>query len=184
MSTPITGGVPDIASRIRLIRGQKVLLDSDLATLYGVSTKVFNQAVRRNLNRFPADFAFHLEASEWGALRSQTVTLDAGRGRHRKYPPFAFTEHGAIMAATILNSPTAIEMSVYVVRAFVRLRAVLASHTELSRKLAALEKSVSSLDASTHRQFDEVYAAIRALMTPPEPMRRPIGFTADLESQS
>jgi len=101
--------------------------------------------------------------------------------RNPRYLPLAFTEHGAIMAATVLNSPRAVEMSVYVVRAFVKLREVLASNTELARKLAVLEKSVATLDATTRRQFEEVYAAIRALMTPRTIKPRPIGFTADLE---
>jgi hypothetical protein len=157
-----------------------VLLDSDLAALYGVSTKLFNQAIRRNRARFPGDFHFQLNAEEWLSLRSQIVTLNGRRGQHRKYLPFAFTEHGAIMAASVLNSPRAVEMSVYVVRAFVRLRQLLVSNAGLARKLEALERSVTALDANTRKQFEEVYAAIRALMAPPEVRRRPIGFTADL----
>lgn len=169
-----------IAERIVVLRGQRVLLDTDLAALYGVKTKAFNQAVRRNRTRFPADFMLEITAKEWTSLRSQFVTLESSRGQHRKYPPLAFTEHGAIMAATVLNSPRAVEMSVYVVRAFVKLREVLTSNTELARKLEALEKSVATLDARTRRQFEEVYAAIRALMTPAPAKSRPIGFTADL----
>lgn len=172
---------PDLATKIFVVRGRRVLLDSDLAQAYGVQTKVFNQAIRRNLERFPGDFGFQLDATEWGALRSQIVTLETGRGRHRKFLPFVFTEHGAIMAASVLQTQRAVEMSVYVVRAFVRLRAVLASNAELSRKLAALERSVATLDADMRRQFDEVYAAIRALMVPPKAKRRSIGFTADLD---
>lgn len=109
-----------ITLRIATVRGQRVLLDSDLAALYEVETKRFNEAVRRNLAKFPADFMFQLTADEWAALRSQFATLDAapgGRGQHRKYLPYAFTEHGAIMAANLLSSPRAIEVSVYVVRA-------------------------------------------------------------------
>lgn len=121
-----------IADRILLIRGQRVLLDRDLAMLYGVSTKRFNEQVRRNEARFPLDFMFQLSAKEWGSLRSQIATLKTGRGEHRKYLPLAFTEHGAIMAATILNSRRAVEISVYVVRAFLRLRELLASNKELS----------------------------------------------------
>lgn len=109
------------------------------------------------------------------------MTLDASRGGHRKYPPIAFTEHGAIMAANVLNSARAVAMSVHVVRAFIKLRQVLASHADLARKLEALEMSVSSLDARTRRQFEEVYGAIRALMAPPAPKSRPIGFTAEVE---
>jgi hypothetical protein len=169
-----------IAQRILVLRGQRVLLDSDLAALYGVSPKRLNEQVKRNRARFPEDFVFNFEINELRSLRSQIATLERGRGRHRKYVPTAFTEHGAIMAATVLNSPRAVEMSVYVVRAFVKLRQVLASNTELARKLEALEKSVATLDARTRRQFEEVYTAIRALMVPPVPKARPIGFTADL----
>jgi phage regulator Rha-like protein len=155
-----------VAGQIHIVRGQRVLLDSDLAALYGVTTKRFNEQVRRNRDRFPADFLLQLTETEAQSLRSQSATLNTGRGQHRKYPPAAFTEHGAIMAATILNSPRAVEMSVYVVRAFVKLREVLASHTELARKLETLEKSVASLDANTRRQFEEVYGAILSLMGP------------------
>jgi hypothetical protein len=159
-----------------------VLLDSDLAALYGVATKALNQAVRRNQRRFPSDFLVQLTTEEWMALRSQSVTLETGRGQYRKYLPFAFTEHGAIMAATVLSSEQAIDMSIYVVRAFLRLRQLIASNTDLTRKLAVLERSVSTLDADTRKQFQAVYRAIRALTTPKIPKRRPIGFTADLES--
>jgi hypothetical protein len=181
MSLPSPGAVTDVAGRIRAVRGQRVLLDSDLAALYGIPTHRLNEAVKRNPGRFPADFAFRITPDEHAALISQIAISREGRGGRRRSLPQAFTEHGAIMAATVLNSPRAVEMSVYVVRAFVRLRAVLASHAELSRKLAALEKSVATLDAGTRRQFDEVYAAIRALMTPPTKKRRSIGFTADLD---
>lgn len=156
----------NVVSQIRVVRGQRVLLDSDLAALYGVTTSALNQAMRRNKGRFPPDFLLQISASEWDSLRSQIVILETGRGKHRKFLPVAFTEHGAIMAATILNSPRAVEMSVYVVRAFVKLREVLASHVELARKLETLEKSVASLDANTRRQFEEVYAAILSLMGP------------------
>jgi hypothetical protein len=170
-----------IAQRILVLRGQRVLLDADLAALYGVSPKRLNEQVKRNRARFPEDFVFHLEINDLQSLRSQIATLDRGRGRHRKYTPTVYTEHGAIMAAMVLNSPRAVEMSVYVVRAFVKLREVLASNTELARKLEALEKSVATLDTRTRRQFEEVYTAIRALMAPPVTKSRPIGFTADLE---
>lgn len=156
----------DIRERILSIRGQKVLLDADLAALFGVSTKRLNEQVRRNRERFPEDFLIQLTEAEASALRSQIATIKTGRGQHRKYLPTAFTEHGAIMAATVLNSPRAIEMSVYVVRAFIRLRELLASHADLARKLAMLEKSVATLDASTRRQFEEVYEAILSLMGP------------------
>jgi len=169
-----------IAERILILRGQRVLLDVDLAALCGVAPKRLNEQVKRNLTKFPEDFAFQVEINELRLLRSQIATLDRGRGRHSKYAPMAFTEHGAIMAATVLNSPRAVEMSVYVVRAFVKMREVLASNAELARKLKALEKSVATLDARTRRQFEEVYGAIRALMAPAASKTRPIGFTANL----
>ncbi len=170
----------EIADRIQLVRGQRVLLDADLAELYGVRTERLNQQVRRNQERFPGDFVFQLKINE---LRDNLLQNARGSRKHRdpKRPPLAFTEHGAIMAATVLSSPRAVEMSVYIVRAFVRLRDVLASNTDLARKLEALEKSVATLNFSTRRQFEEVYAAIRALMAPPVASSRPIGFTADIE---
>ena len=168
-----------IAQRIVVIRGQKVLLDTDLASLYGVTVKRLNEQFRRNRERFPSDFVFSLTFNELRTSWSQIATSSKKfRGPTRL--PMVFTEHGAIMSATILNSPRAVEMSVYVVRAFVKLREFVASNSDLARKLEALEKSVATLDARTRRQFDEVYAAIRALMAPPVPKSRPIGFTADL----
>jgi len=140
------------------------MLDGTLAELYGVPTKVFNQAVRRNRDRFPPDFLLEIDAKEWEILRSQIVTLSFEHGRHRKYLPLAFTEHGAIMAATILNSPRAVQMSVYVVRAFVRFRMTLSTSKDLARELDALKHSVATLDADTRRQFDQVYEAILGLM--------------------
>jgi hypothetical protein len=169
-----------IADRILVVRGQRVLLDADLAELYGVSTSRLNQQVRRNRDRFPTDFAFQLRINELQSRLLQFATASR-KFRNPRFLPLVFTEHGAIMAATVLNSPRAVEMSVYVVRAFVKLRQVLASNTELARKLEALEKSVTTLDAGTRRQFEEVYQAIRALMTPPPAKPRPIGFTADLD---
>ncbi len=164
-----------IAGRIAILRGHRVLLDADLAALYGVEPKRLNEQVRRNKARFPADFVFAIEINEMRNLRSQNATSSWGG---RRYRTLAFTEHGAIMVATVLNSPRAIEMSVYVVRAFVKLRKVLASNVELERKLAALEKSIAELDAGTKKRFEEVYAAIRALMAPSPLKSRPIGFTA------
>lgn len=125
--------VEDIDRRIVVLRGQRVLLDSDLAALYGVPTKRFNEQVRRNLDRFPPDFTFQLNNQDFVVLRSQIATLRTGHGQHRKYRPRAFTEHGAIMAATVLNSARAVEMSVYVVRAFVRMREVISQSKEIHR---------------------------------------------------
>lgn len=157
-----------------------MLLDSDLAELYGVSTARLNQQVRRNQGRFPPDFMFRCDINE---IRGNLLQFATGSQKHRdpRRPPAAFTEHGAIMAATVLNSLRAVEMSVYVVRAFVKLRQILASNTDLARKLEVLEKSMATLDARTRKQFEEVYGAIRALMKPVVPTSRPIGFTADLE---
>jgi hypothetical protein len=159
----------DLSQNIRVIRSQRVLLDEDLAALYGVPTKVFNQAIRRNAARFPSDFLLQLTESEAASLRSQIVTLKAGRGRHRKYAPMAFTEHGAIMAASVLNSPLAVEMSVHVVRAFVKLRQVLASSSALAHRLESLERSVAALDANTRDEFVRVYKAILKPMGPASP---------------
>jgi hypothetical protein len=164
MPEPPVSAPNDLATQILSVRGQRVLLDETLAALYGTSISAFNQAVRRNRDRFPADFMLELKLEEWEILRSQIVTLRSGHGRHRKYLPLAFTEHGAIMAATILNSPRAVQMSVYVVRAFVKLRQVLASNTALARRLETLERSIAALNADTRKQFDQVYEAILGLM--------------------
>ena len=169
-----------ITSSILVLRGQKVLLDAEIDALYGVTTKRFNEQVRRNRDRFPTDFMFQLTAEEQAALRPQIATLKPGRGQHRKYLPYAFTEHGAIMAATILNSQRAVEMSVYVVRAFVRLRGLLASNTALARKLDELERKYQHHDDA----IKAILSAIRELMNPPAPKRRPIGFTVDLGTKS
>jgi phage regulator Rha-like protein len=156
----------DIVRQIHVVRGQRVLLDSDLADLYGVTGKRLNEQVRRNMDRFPEDFLISLSDQEVRILRSQFATSSSATRRWggRRYPPLAFTEHGAIMVATVLNSARAVQMSVYVVRAFVKLRQVLASHSELSRRLQSLEKSVASLDADTRKQFEQVYEAILGLM--------------------
>lgn len=148
------------------VRGQRVLFDSDLAAVYGVTTARLNQQVNRNLARFPSDFIFQLTDQELAALMLQFATSKPraeGRGGTRK-PPRMFTEHGAIMAATVLNSPRAVQMSVYVVRAFVKLREVLASNSTLARRLETLERSVAALDSDTRKQFDQVYEAILGLM--------------------
>jgi hypothetical protein len=149
-----------------MARGKRVVLDSDLASLYGVSTKRFNEAVKRNLDRFPADFCFVLEPQELAALRSQFATSNIAReGRGgRRYRPHVFTEHGAIMAAMVLNSARAVQMSVYVVRAFVEMRQLATSNAATLRRLDALERSVAALDAETRKQFDQVYEAILGLM--------------------
>lgn len=164
-----------IVQAIRVIRGQKVLLDADLAALYGVETKRFNEQVKRNQQRFPDDFMFQLTEEEFAALRSQNATSNSGRGG-RRYVPYVFTEHGAIMAATILNSPWATEVSVYVVRAFVKLRELLASQHALIQRLDALEATLTEHDQA----IAEIVKALRQLMLPPDPpKKRQIGFVRD-----
>lgn len=161
----------DITHRIRLFRGHRVLIDSDLAALYGVTTARLNQQFRRNRDRFPPDFAFEIAPDSKDPLMLQIATSKAGRGGRRK-PLVAFTEHGAIMAATVLSSPRAIQMTVYVVRAFVRLRQLTASHQQLARELETVKKSVAALDADTRKQFDVVYEAILGLMGPKSSSRQ------------
>jgi phage regulator Rha-like protein len=169
--------VEEIEPRILLIRGQKVILDSDLAELYGATTKRLNEQVKRNRSRFPQDFMFQLTVAEQDALRSQNATSKVGRGG-RRYRPYAFTEHGAIMVANVLNTPRAMEVSVYVVRAFVKLREMLATHKELAHKLAELERKLETHDEAIR----SLVSAIRQLMTPPpEPKRGRIGFRAQPE---
>jgi phage regulator Rha-like protein len=176
--------VEDITRAILVLRGHRVLLDTELAVLYGVTTKRFNEQVRRNAKRFPADFMFQLTAEEISSLRSQFATLKLGRGQHRKYLPYVFTEHGAIMAATILNTPRAVEMSVYVVRAFVQLRELLASNKELARRFAQLETRLDKKLTTHDEAIAAILSAIRQLMHPPVPKRRPIGFTANIDEKS
>jgi hypothetical protein len=156
---------------ILMIRGQRVMLDADLAELYGSTTKAFNQAVKRNLERFPGDFRFQLTEAEKHEVVTNCDHL--ARLKFSRTIPYAFTEHGAIMAASVLNTPRAIEVSVYVVRAFVKLREFLATHKELAGKLSELERRVAGHDAT----IQSLVAAIRRLMEPPPAPPRPrIGF--------
>ena len=173
-----------ISKRILWIRGNKVILDSDLAALYGGPTKRLNEQVRRNPERFPADFAFLLTGMEWDSLRSQIATLETGRGRHRKFLPYVFTEHGALMAAGVLSSPRAIEMSIYLVRAFVELREILGTHKELSSRLSELESSLERKLAKHDQAIADILSAIRSLMAPHESKRRPIGFVTPKDTGS
>jgi hypothetical protein len=165
--------IGEVAQRIQLLRGQRVVLDTDLAAFYGETTKRFNQQVKRNLERFPSDFMFQLSGEEFAALRLQTATLKTGRGQHRKYLPYAFTEHGAIMAATLLNSPRATALSVYVVRAFVELRGMLQANQTLATKVYQLERKVSVHERNIAELVDSM---TELLATPPAPTKRPIGF--------
>jgi len=154
---------------ILLLRGHKVMLDADLAELYGVAVKRLNEQVRRNSRRFPSDFIFQLTREEYQSLRSQSATLNEGRGRHRKYLPYAFTEQGVAMLSSVLNSSRAIDVNIEIMRAFVRLREMMATHKGFARKMDALEKKYDA-------QFKVVFEAIRQLMKPPEPNKRKIGF--------
>jgi hypothetical protein len=187
--------VEQIVSRILLVRGQKIMLDADLAQLYGVTTKALNQTVKRNAKRFPEDFAFKLTPAEAGILRSQIATsslqltdpkddflnrsqIVTGSQKHRdpRLLPWVFTEHGALMAANLLRSDRAVQMSLHVVRAFVRLREMVAANKELSKKLDELERRVSHHDET----ITSIVKAIRELATPPEPKpKRRIGFVSD-----
>ena len=153
-----------VESRILFLRHQRVILDADIAELYGVPVKVLNQQIKRNADRFPSDFVFRLTAKEHDSLRSQIVTSKKGRGG-RRYRPNAFTEHGAIMAATVLNSERAVQMSVFVVRAFVRLREMLATNRRLAGKIYELENRLDTHDST----IQDLIEAIKELMTPEDP---------------
>ncbi|OGV77425.1 MAG: hypothetical protein A3K19_12555 [Lentisphaerae bacterium RIFOXYB12_FULL_65_16] len=181
--TPASYGDAGLDSRILTLRGQKVILDTDLAQLYGVPTKALNQAVRRNREKFPTDFMFQLAAQEVADLISQTVTacrpdmrsqiVTASTKRNVRFPPYAFTEHGAIMAATVLNSPRAVQMSIFVVRAFVRMRQAFAGSQVLEKRLADIEKNLVLHDTALR----DLYAKIRPLLLPPSvPSKTRIGF--------
>jgi hypothetical protein len=172
--------VEQIGRSILVVRGQRVILDRELAAIYGSTTKRLNEQVKRNRDRFPEDFMFQLTAEEADRSRSQIATLKNGRGQNIKYRPYVFTEHGAIQAANVLNSPRAIAMGVYVVRAFVQLRELLASNTALARKLNELEDKLKNHDEA----ITAILSAIRELMNPPPPKRRPIGFTANLDEKA
>src|SRR5271165_4863121 len=160
-----------VDSKIFVLRGQRVILDTDLAELYGVQVRHLNQQVKRNAKRFPLAFRFQLSPHELKILRSQNVISSEGHGGAR-YRPYAFTEHGAIMAATVLNSERAIEMSVFVVLAFVRMRRAIAENRHILTKLAELERRLESHDAD----IQDLIEAIKELMTPPDPPRKRIGF--------
>jgi ORF6N domain len=167
-----------VEARIVNVRGHRVMIDADLAVLYGVPTKALVQAVKRNLARFPADFMFHLTEQELRSLRSQIVTLNdtggetGGRGRHAKYLPYAFTEQGVAMLSSVLRSERAVQVNVEIIRAFVRLRDLIGHNRDLARRL-------DSLESKYDRQFKIVFDAIRELMTPPPPApKRRIGFVS------
>jgi len=149
-----------IERAILVLRGQKVMLDSDLAVLYGVEVRALIQALKRNSERFPKDFMLQLTREENRALRSQSVTLKPGRGRHRKYLPYAFTEQGVAMLSSVLNSQRAVKVNIEIMRAFVRLRRLMATHADLRRKIEELERRYD-------KQFAVVFEAIREILSPP-----------------
>jgi len=162
-----------ISSRIRIARGQRVLLDEDLARLYGVPTKAINQAVARNPERFPPDFAFLIAAQEVAILRSQTVTSSWGG---RRYSALAFTEQGVAMLSSVLRSRRAAEVNVAIMRAFVRLRRLLVEHADLAKKLESLERKLEHHDASIAAVFEAIRQLLQPTESPPEPPQDRIGF--------
>ena len=175
--------LPRIESRILVVREHKVIIDTDLALLYGVPTKALNQAVKRNAERLPMDFMFQLSATEKAEVVTSCDHLQ--KLKFSKSLPYAFTEHGAIQAANVLASPRAVEMGIYVVRAFVRLKQATASHSELAKRLAELEEKTEGLalahdtfSRNARNQLKQVFDALRELMTPPDPPKRHIGFVA------
>jgi hypothetical protein len=181
LAAPLSIG--EIAQRIQLIRGQRVVLDADLAAFYGETTKRFNQQVNRNRERFPEDFMFSLSDDEFANLRLQSATSSSKGSGHggRRYAPLAFTEHGAIMAAMVLGSPRATALSVHVVRAFVELKGMLASNRELALKVDRLERKVSTHE----RHISELADSMAQLLhTPPPPSKRPIGFVTPEEKKA
>jgi len=171
MNTSALALTKKVGSKILILRNQKVILDTDLAELYGVSVKQLNQQVKRNADRFPSDFVFILSKEEDENLRSQNVTSSSGHGG-RRYLPHAFTEHGAIMAASVLNSKRAVEMSIFVVRAFVQMRESLLINQRVASKLSELESRLDSHD----QELQELVEAIRELMEPLPANNRRIGF--------
>ena len=182
MTTNNTVLQPAIQSRILSLRGLRVMIDAELAGLYGVETKVLVQAIKRNLERFPADFMFQLSVEEFANLRSQFVTSSSGYGG-RRYAPYAFTEQGVAMLSSVLNSPRAIAINIEIMRAFVQVRAFAATHQELAKQLAELQDRTETLamqhdtfSRNTRNQLKQVFDALRELMTPPDPPKRSIGF--------
>lgn len=180
--------LPRIEGRIQVIRNLRVMIDADLAELYGVPTKALNQAVKRNAGRFPPDFMFQLDAGEKAEVVTNCDHL--AKLKYSKALPYAFTEYGAVALANVLASAQAVEMGIYVVRAFVRLRQAAGLHADLAKRLLELEEKTERLELShdtfsrnTRNQLRHVFDALRELMTPPEPPKRPIGFVAPEEKK-
>ena len=167
MSSPVILKPENIARVVLFIRGEKVILDRDLASLYGVTTKALNQAVKRNASRFPSDFMFQLTKEEYETSRSQSVTLK--RGQHLKYLPYVFTEQGVAMLSSVLRSVRAVEVNIAIMRTFVQLRRMMETNRDLAHKIDALEKKYDE-------QFAVVFAAIKQLISPPAPVKKQIGF--------
>ena len=179
----MTGLQPLIQSRIHTLRGQRVMLDADLAQLYGVETRALVQAVKRNLARFPEDFMFQLSSEEFIALRSQAVISNTGGRGGRRTPPYAFTEQGVAMLSSVLSSSRAIAVNIEIMRTFVRVRAMAATHADLAKRLSELEEKTEALamkhddlSRTARQHLKQVFDALRQLMTPPDPPKRPIGF--------
>src|SRR5436190_8522835 len=179
----------ELGRLIYQIRAQRVMLDSDLASIYGVQTKALNRAVKRNRDRFPKDFVFQLTAHESELLRRQSGTLKTERGAHRKYLPWAFTEHGAIMAANVLNSAKAIQMSVFVIRAFVKMRGVLSETAKMAAKLSALEQEIKGRLDTHEKAIVDVLQQLMEILNPDEILipdsepKREIGFHVQEEAK-
>ena len=166
-----------IEEQVHLIRGQRVILSVDLANFYGVSAKRLNEQVKRNKERFPRDFLFQLTDQEVSSLRSQIATLEPkGPGRHSKYLPYAFTEHGAVMAANVLNSPIAIEASILIVRAFIRMRELILEHGDLKKRLQEIERRLARGFAAHEQELQEIRFLISKLEQPIETKKRRLGF--------
>jgi hypothetical protein len=166
--------VPDefVMSKIHMVRNQKVMLDYDLADLYNVETKVLNQSVKRNRDRFPDDFMFQLTREEWEFLRSQFVTLETGKGKHSKYLPFAFTEQGVAMLSGVLNSPTAILVHIQIIRVFAKMHQLLLTHKDILLQLEKIEKKMIGYD----QDIALIFNYLKQLLHPPNPPRARIGF--------
>ena len=166
--------IPDelVINKIYLIRGQKVMVDRDLAKLYGVPTKAFNQAVKRNAERFPGDFMFRLTKKEWESLRSQFVTLEIGRGKYPKYLPYVFTEQGVAMLSSVLNSETAIRVNIQIIRVFTKMRELLPTHKDILLQLEKMEKKLTGHD----EDIALIFEYLKQLLNPTQPPRNKIGF--------
>lgn len=161
-----------IQSKVFALRGQKIMLDFDLAEMYEIETRSLKQAVRRNIDRFPADFMFEINREEYHSLRSQIVTLENGRGEHSKYLPFAFTEQGVAMLSSVLKSPKALQVNITIMRAFVMIRQYYYDSRELERRIEYMENEMQI-------KFKDIYEALNFLLNPPNPERNPIGFRLD-----